>query len=229
MNNSNVLAIIPARGGSKRLPRKNLLPLAGKPMIAWSIEAALNSNAVDEVIVSTEDPEIAEISRMLGADVPFMRPSELASDTADSIDVVLDILSKLPLPKRVVLLQPTSPLRTSKHIDEAILLMDRMHANAIVSVCKENHPLEWINTLPPDGNMDNFLQHALKKRRSQDLPDRYRINGAIYITDALKLCKQKTFFLSQGTYAYIMDSKSSVDVDQKTDFIMAEILKLETK
>ena len=126
INNKRVVAIIPARGGSKRLPRKNVLPLAGKPLIVWSIEAALASVYIDKTIVSTDDAEIAEISRIAGASVPFMRPPELASDTATSADVVMHALDYLDSQNDhyyySVLLQPTSPLRTNTDIDAALEL-----------------------------------------------------------------------------------------------------------
>ena len=220
----DLLAIIPARGGSKRLSRKNVLPLAGKPLIAWTIEAALRCGAVGRVVVSTEDPEIAAVAESCGAEVPFMRSPGLATDTTTTIDVVLDILSKLPQAGRVVLLQPTSPLRTARHIDEAAKLMDVRGAKAVVSVSEAEHPPEWSNPLPEDGSMDRFLRDDLKNKRSQDLPVSYRLNGAIYIADARMLIQERTFLPCRGAYAYRMDRESSIDIDGKVDFILAEIL-----
>jgi len=219
-----MLAIIPARGGSKRLPRKNILPLAGKPLIAWTIEAALESTAVGRVVVSTDDPEIAAVAELFGAEVPFMRPPELATDAATTIDVVLDILSKLPQPGSIVLLQPTCPLRTARHIDEAAKLMGERGANAVVSVSEAEHPPEWANPLPEDGSMDQFLREDLRNKRSQELPVSYRLNGAIYIADARTLVQERTFIMHKGAYAYRMDRESSVDIDDKVDFMLAEIL-----
>ncbi|MBC8555357.1 MAG: acylneuraminate cytidylyltransferase family protein, partial [Candidatus Brocadiales bacterium] len=143
INNKRILAIIPARGGSKRLPRKNILDLAGKPPIAWSIEAALGSKYIDRVIVSTDDEEIAGISRKYGADVPFMRPNKLATDESSSVDVVLHVINTLKEKGReseyIMLLQPTSPLRTMENIDEAVELLQSSSSDAVISVCEAEH------------------------------------------------------------------------------------------
>jgi CMP-N,N'-diacetyllegionaminic acid synthase len=222
--NTGVLAIIPARGGSKRLPRKNLLHLAGKPLIAWTIEAAQRSRAVDRVIVSTEDLEIAAVAKSYGAEVPFMRPSELATDNAKTIDVVLDILLNVQHSGRLVLLQPTSPLRTARHIDEAYKLMDKRRASAVVSVSEAIHPPEWTNSLPEDGGMDMFMSKDMDNKRKQDLPVNYYLNGAIYFMDVLMLMHEKSFLPATGAYAYTMDKLSSVDIDDEVDFMLAEVL-----
>jgi CMP-N,N'-diacetyllegionaminic acid synthase len=224
MSGSGTIAIIPARGGSKRVPGKNLLPLLGKPLIAWTIEAALKSNAVDRVVVSTDDPEIAAAAKSFGAEVPFMRPAELATDSAPTISVILDVLSKIPQSRRIFLLQPTSPLRTANHIDEAAKLMDDRKANAVISVSEAEHPPEWSNSLPEDGSMDRFLGDELKNKRSQDLPRKFRLNGAIYIADARVLVQERTFLLSRRAYAYRMDRESSIDIDSKIDLMIAEVM-----
>lgn len=228
INNKKVIAIIPARGGSKRLPRKNVLPLAGKPLIVWSIEAALASNYIDKIIVSTDDAEIADISRTAGASVPFMRPSELASDTASSADVVMHALDYLESQEDyydyIVLLQPTSPLRTSADIDAALELCIEKNANSIISVCETDHSPLWENTLPPDHSMVGFINENISKLRSQDLPTYYRINGAIYICKTENLLKKRTFFINKNIFAYVMSKLNSVDIDDKIDFIIAETL-----
>lgn len=228
INNKRVIAIIPARGGSKRLPRKNVLPLAGKPLIMWSIEAALASKYIDKIIVSTDDTEIADISRAAGASVPFLRPAELASDTASSADVVIHALDYLESQEEyydyIVLLQPTSPLRTSADINVALELCIEKDANSIISVCETDHSPLWENTLPPDHSMVGFINENITKLRSQDLPTYYRINGAIYICKTEKLLKERTFFINKHIYAYVMSKLDSVDIDDKIDFIIAEIL-----
>ena len=156
-----LLAIIPARGGSKRLPRKNILDLAGKPLIAWTIEAALNSKYIDRIVVSTDDQEIANISIKYGAEVPFLRPKSLATDDASSIDTVINVLGEVEIINQhyeyIVLLQPTSPLRTEIDIDKAIELLEKKSADSVISVCEVDHPSHWINTLPDDGNMQLFF------------------------------------------------------------------------
>lgn len=224
MPDKGIYAIIPARGGSKRLPRKNLLPLAGKPLIAWTIEAALRSKGADRVIVSTEDAEIARVAESYGAEVPFMRPVELATDTTTTMDVIVDLLGKLPACKSMMLLQPTSPLRTATHISQALDLFREKQAKGVIGVCEVDHPVEWTNTLPDDGCMDGFLDQKLKNLRSQDLPTRYRVNGAIYIMDTETFLMEKTFYPARGGFAYRMERESSIDIDGNLDFMLAELL-----
>ena len=228
IDNKRILAIIPARGGSKRLPRKNILNLAGKPLIAWSIESALASKYIDRVIVSSDDDEIAAISEKYGADVPFMRPADLATDESTSIDVVLYTIEALrgidEQYDYVILLQPTSPLRQAKHIDDSISQMINKGSDAIISVCEsEHHPL-WNNTLDSDMSMDNFLEVSIRNKRSQDLEKQYRINGSIYISSIEKLKKENSFFLRKNCSAYIMNQDVSIDIDKKIDLDLASLI-----
>jgi CMP-N-acetylneuraminic acid synthetase len=225
VGSKRLLAVIPARGGSKRLPRKNVLDLAGKPLIAWTIQEALNCKYIDQVIVSTDDKEISDISKEYGADVPFFRPSELATDEAKTVDVVLHLLDELEkVGERydyIILLQPTSPLRTAQNIDESVELLQMKNSDAVISVCESEHPPLWCNVLPDDMNMDNFLDASVKNKRSQDLPKQYRINGAIYISSVKKLKKENSFFLSNNCIAYIMKQNVSIDIDTVDDFDLA--------
>jgi CMP-N-acetylneuraminic acid synthetase len=226
INRKKLLAIIPARGGSKRLPKKNILNLVNKPLIVWTIEAALDSKYIDKVIVSTDDKDIADISEQYGATIPFIRPSKLATDETPSIDVILhaaDFFKKNDY-DYVVLLQPTSPLRTSKHIDESIELLDAKNADAIISVCKMDHSPLWSNTLEKDGNMKGFLQDDILNKRSQDLDIYYRLNGAIYICNINKIKEERSFFLKDNIFAYKMNRKSSIDIDEEIDFKLAKVL-----
>ncbi len=225
MIDGGVVAVIPARGGSKRLPKKNILELAGKPLIAWTIEAALKSKSISDVIVSTEDIEIAKIARQFGAKVPYMRSDALATDYTKSIDIVLDLIGRINFSyKYIALLQPTSPLRTAIHIDESIEVLKKNDADAVVSVCKLDYPVEWSNVLPQNGAMDAFFDKNILNMRSQDFPNRYRLNGAIYIIKKNKVKKDGGFVLEKGTYAYLMDQQCSVDIDTKLDFTLANIL-----
>ena len=225
IDDKKLLAIIPARGASKRLPRKNILDLSGKPLIAWTIEAALGSKYIDRVVVSTDDQEIANIAKKYGADIPFIRPSELATDQTTSVDVVLHLLNQLEKIEDkydyVILLQPTSPLRTAKNIEEAIKLLRTKNSDAVISVCESEHPPLWYNTLPDDMSMDNFLDASIKNKRSQDLPKQYRINGAIYISSIERLRNESSFFLSENCHAYIMEQNVSIDIDTIDDFDFA--------
>ena len=224
----NILGLIPARGGSKGLPRKNIKLLLGKPLIAWTIEQALTSKYLDRIIVSTDDKEIAEISKKYGAEIPFMRPKELAEDNAKGIDVVLHAIDwfrgndKRKQYDLIMLLQPTSPLRSSEDIDKAIELLFLKKAKAIVSVCEVDHHPLWANTLPEDGCMKDFIKQEIMNKNRQELPVFYRLNGAIYLSYCNYIKEQKSFFNNE-TFAYIMPRERSIDIDNEIDFRLAEI------
>ncbi|ENX3946834.1 acylneuraminate cytidylyltransferase family protein [Photobacterium damselae] len=222
INGKRILAFIPARGGSKRLPRKNVLPLAGKPLIGWSIEAAQQSKYIDNIFVSTDDPEIASIAEQFNVKVPELRPYELASDTASTESVMIYTLEKFGQQDDIiVLLQPTSPLRTARHIDEALEFFIEKQAFSVVSVTPCEHPPLWTNTLPEDMSMGEFVRpEAL--HRSQDLSKYYRFNGAIYVFDIPTLIKYQEIRYTDQSYAYEMDNHVSFDIDQKIDFELAE-------
>ncbi|MDY0123318.1 acylneuraminate cytidylyltransferase family protein [Sulfurimonas sp.] len=214
------LAIIPARGGSKRVPRKNVLDLCGKPLIAWSIEAGLKSKYIDKVVVTSDDEEILDISKLYGAK-SIKRPGELASDTATTFDAIKHAIDNVEKYDYIILLQPTSPLRNEKHIDEAIELLESKKADAVIGVCEMDHSPLWSNVLPEDGSMSDFLRDEIKNKRSQDLDKYYRLNGAIYICKTEKFLENKGFFLKKNIFAYVMDRKSSVDIDEEIDFDIA--------
>lgn len=222
-------AIITARGGSKRLPKKNVLELAGKPLIAWTIEAAKKSSKIEDVIVTTDSEEIEKVAIEFGARVPFKRPAELSNDTATSFDVVKHCLDYLnenedKQVEYLVLLQPTSPLRSSEDIEKAIELLESKKASAVVSVCPTEHSPLWSNTLDDSLNLDSFLRDEVKNTRSQDLPAYYRLNGAIYVCRVEEFLKEKSFFLSKNSFAYVMSTEDSVDIDTKLDFVVADFL-----
>jgi CMP-N-acetylneuraminic acid synthetase len=222
-----VLAIIPAREGSKRLPRKNLRPLGGLPLIAWSIRAAREAG-VEEVMVTTDSPEIAEVSRNAGAAVPFLRPPELATDTASTFDAVRHAVDfyREQMGRTfefVLLLQPTSPLRGGEDIEAALRLQGETASDAVISVCETGHSPLWSNTLPPDRSLEGFLGEDAA-RRSQDLPTYYRLNGAIYLCRTERLLREKTFFFLNRIHAHVMPRERSVDIDTELDFAFAECL-----
>lgn len=225
----NILGLIPARGGSKGLPRKNIKPLSGKPLITWTIEQALAGKYLDIVVVSTDDKEIVEISKKNRAEVPFIRPKELAEDNAKGINVVLhtiDWLKKNDRQKQydlLMLLQPTSPLRAKEDIDKAIELLFLKKAKAIVSVCEVDHHPLWTNTLPEDGCMKDFIRKEIMNKNRQELPLFYRLNGAIYLAYCNYIKERKSFF-GKETFAYIMPKERSIDIDDEIDFKLAEIL-----
>ena len=222
------IAIIPARGGSKRLPGKNLLEIAGKPLIAWSIESALKSKVFERVIVSTDSVAIAQTAVDMGAEAPFLRPSALSTDVSATVEVLLHALNILGIPKsnpisHVACLQPTSPLRKAEDIIHAKELLEKNNADAVISVCKNEHSPLWSNILPDDNNMESFLSDQAQKTPSQLLPEYYRLNGAIYFCDIMRLIEEKTLFLNSNIYAYIMNRKNSIDIDDEVDFDLAGI------
>ena len=220
--NKTFLAIIPARGGSKRLPRKNILNLCGKPLISWSIEAGLKSKYIDKVVVSSDDTEILNISNEFKVQV-IKRPNELASDTSTSFDVVQHAIDNLESYEYILLLQPTSPLRNENHIDKAIEILEEKNADAVISVCEMNHNPLWSNTLDDSLSMEGFISNNLLNNRSQDLKKYYRLNGAIYLCKTDKLLKEKSFFLKKNIFAYVMNSNNSIDIDTKEDFELASL------
>ncbi len=220
--NKKILALIPARGASKRIPHKNIKLLLGEPLIARTIEQAKKSRYIDSIVVSTDDKKIAGISRNYGAEVPFIRPRRLALDTAKGIDVVLQAINWLKKNGReydlVVLLQPTSPLRASTDIDNAIELLFSKSAKAVISVCESGHKPLWSDVLPKSGCMRNFMK---KNKQSSNAPQYYTLNGAIYLGYCSYIKKHKGF-LGARTFAYIMPQERSVDIDSEFDFWIAE-------
>lgn len=227
-----VLGIIPARGGSKGLPGKNIKLLAGKPLIAWTIKAALESHMLDRVIVSTDDPKIAKISRKWGAETPFLRPKQLARDRTRSLPVLKHAISFLKhkegyIPDVVVLLQPTSPLRKPKHIRQALSLFHRTKANSLVGVCRAEHSPYWMMRLKGTQSFP-LMADSKKYERRQDCPPVYRVNGAMYVT-GYHVLMTKDKIMDKNARAFVMDAHSSIDIDTPLDFKMAEILMKERK
>ncbi|MFZ5537271.1 MAG: cytidylyltransferase domain-containing protein [Pseudomonadota bacterium] len=219
----NILALIPARGGSKGLPGKNILPLAGKPMIQWSIEAAQGSRFVTRVVVSSDDPAILEVARAAGAETPFVRPAELAQDDTPSMDVVLHALDQLPPVDWVVLLQPTSPLRSAEDIDQAIARCLETGAPACVSVSESPALPWWMFRVDATGRLVPFLDAAQRPQRRQEAPTLYTLNGAVYVARVDWLRKTRSF-LTEETVAHVMPAERSVDIDTALDFRLAECL-----
>lgn len=221
------LAIIPARSGSKGVHDKNIRDLNGKPLMKYSINAAMESECFDEVMVSTDSKRYADIAMACGAKVPFLRSAEHSSEHATSWEVVKEVLSRYQEQgcqfEMVTLLQPTSPLRTADDIVGAYKIFKEKHANCVVSVCEaETSPL-LCNTLPADNRLDGFISPEIRGRIRQDLPQYYRVNGAIYM---LRIGYPNMLFELYGkdSYAYIMSQGKSVDLDTEYDFFLAEQL-----
>lgn len=223
IDSKNVLALIPARGGSKELPGKNILEICGKPLIAWSINAAKESQYIDQVIVNTDSEEIAEIAKSFGAEVPFMRPTELALDDSLIRDSILDVLNKLETkPDILCLLQPTSPLRTSLDIDAALCLIVEKNGDAVVSMTEVVSPDYDTGILSNDLCIEGFL--SVNEHLNRDDAGKYaQINGALYISTVENFEKTQSWFTGKS-HAFLMDKSRSIDIDDETDFICAEAL-----
>jgi N-acylneuraminate cytidylyltransferase len=217
-----VLAIIPARGGSKGVPRKNIREVAGKPLIAWSIDEAKKSRYLDRLVVSTDDPEIAEVAARWGGEVPFLRPAELAKDDTPGIAPVLHAVETVtPSYDIIVLLQPTSPLRSTADIDNAILTMVEGGAKACVSVVEPDKSPFWMYSLDATGRMKPLLEGEYACR--QEIPAVYALNGALYVAERGWLL-ERGGFMGDETVAYVMPKERSVDIDTEMDLFIASQL-----
>lgn len=229
----NILALVPARGGSKRLPGKNIRLLGGKPLIVWSIEVAARAvGSPSDVIVSTDDEKIGETARQAGARVPWLRPSHLATDTATSVDVSLHALdwfeSECGSVDALLLLQPTSPFRKIKTVKQGIEMFRENGRRPVVGVSPaESHPY-WCFRI--DGSsMQPFCIHQGSDLCSQDLPMAYVVNGAFYIISPMVLRSKRTF-IPKGTIPLVMDSpEESIDIDTPWDWLIAESFLLHRK
>lgn len=221
-----ILALIPARGGSKGIPHKNITPLAGEPLIKYSIDAAKQSKYIDYVLVSTDDEEIAQVSKACGAEVPFLRPPELASDTAKTIDAVLHAIETLRKAGEtfdsLVLLQPTSPLRTAEDINKAIEAFYQANRQPVVSVSEvSDHPI-LIRTIEqtPEGERLKPLLEGSSTVRRQDMPPFYRVNGSIYINPVEGISPTTSF--NDNPIPFVMEKDHSIDIDEPIDLLIAE-------
>lgn len=219
-----ILAIIPARGGSKGVPRKNIKMLAGKPLIAWTIEEAKKSKFIDMCIVSTEDEEIKSVAEEWGGNVPFMRPMELAQDDTPGIEPVLHAVKMMPGYDFVVLLQVTSPLRTVEDIDGALAYCLDRDCESCVSVTEAEHSPYWMYQM----DMQKRLQPILKMEKEksyqrQKLPKAFQLNGAVYVAN-VDFVQRAREFIGEETLGYVMPQERSYDIDTMMDFMMIELL-----
>ena len=222
-NKKRILAIIPARGGSKGIKDKNIIDLCGKPLISYTIEAAKKSKYIDDTVVSTDSEKIAAVARECGAEIPFMRPAELASDKAKTIDAILHAVAELRRMDRaydvLVLLQPTEPLRTNEDIDRAIELYFEKGEKSLVSISQvDDHPL-LMRTLNEDRSMKKLLNVSSTCRR-QDMDTFYRVNGCIYINPVADLSDETSF--NDNEIGFVMEQSHSVDIDELKDLKVAE-------
>lgn len=223
--NKKVLCIIPARGGSKGIPRKNIIEIDGKPLVAYSIECAKESRYIDSVVVSTDDEEIASISKAWGAEVPFLRPKELAHDTSKTIEAVLFTVDELQ--KRtcifdiLVLLQPTQPLRTAVQVDEAIRLFMEKQEDVVSLSAVSEHPVLMRKLDETTQNVKPLLSQNSTVRR-QDMEKFFIVNGAIYVNGIQNLSKETSF--NDNPIGYVMNESVTVDIDDELDLMWARFL-----
>ncbi|MCY6370510.1 cytidylyltransferase domain-containing protein [Clostridium ganghwense] len=221
-----ILAIIPARGGSKGIPYKNIMDICDKPLIAYTIEAAEKSKYIDYTMVSTDDSKIKEVSLKYGASVPFLRPQEISNDTAKSIDVVIHGMNFLKEKGEkfdyVVLLQPTSPLRTHNDIDEAIEILMNSEDDSLVSVCEVDENPAIMRKIK-ENRLEPIIKFTGENLRRQELPQVYIFNGALYINKVSMLLEEKVF-VNEKTMPYIMEREKSVDIDNMLDAKLVELI-----
>ena len=219
-----IIAIIPARSGSKGLKDKNIKIIAGKPLLAYTIIAAKEAGLFDEVMVSTDSEIYADIARKWGASVPFLRSEKNSSDKASSWDMIKEVLENYNKIGQkydaFCLLQPTSPLRTSEDIKNAFTIFQNV-LTAVISVCEVEHSPLWCNHLPKNKSLAGFIQKENNKQR-QAYSKFYRINGAIYFVNTKEFYKDD-FLYREGSFAYIMPQSRSIDIDTDIDFKLAEL------
>lgn len=222
------IAIIPARSGSKGLKDKNIKELNGKPLMGYTIEAAIQSGIFSTIHVSTDSKEYADIATTFGADEPFLRDVTNSGDASSSWDVVREVINKYCEQGKTfdncVLLQPTSPLRNADDIRKAYELYVSKEASSLTSVTELDHPVQWSFALDDTLFMREFAVSPYKDCRRQELQKHYRENGAIYIVSVKDIMNKQFDFYSSGCVAYIMESKKSIDIDTELDFVVAEVL-----
>ena len=223
-----MIAIIPARGGSKGIRGKNIKLLCGKPLIVYTIEAAMSAKFIDRIILSTDDSEIAIIANQYDVEIPFMRPEHLARDDSQAIDNYIYTIDRLnsenvrPYDDFIVL-QPTSPFRTARDIDSAIKLFRRKNADSVISVCEAAHPPMWAKKISSSGVLKNYFNLSVGNKNRQELEKAYIPNGAIFV---FKLALLKNFYsyYSDNTFAYVMPQEKSIDIDTPLDFEFVEFM-----
>ena len=230
LHTAKILALIPARGGSKGVPGKNIADLGGKPLLAWTAEAALAAESIDRIVVSTDSPEIAECAKRCCIPVPWLRPAEFATDDSPVILTVLHLLQKLEeednyIPDFVMLLQTTAPFRTAEDIDNAASLLASEQADTVLSVCEAREHPYTAKKINKYGELENFLDlpHEVTQANRQTYPPAYTLNGAVYISKRDILLERKSFY-GDKVVPYIMPPERSLDIDTPFDLEIARIL-----
>lgn len=216
MKNKQLLAVIIARGGSKGIPKKNIFHINGRPLISWTIRAALQSKCISKLVVSSDDISILKVSQELGCKDVIKRPKILSGDDVPSSAVVLHALTLFPQYEYVLLLQPTSPLRTAEDIDQAFFSLLKSDSKSCVSVCPSSESPYWTYSISNDGVLVNIIEPPENGHRRQNLPATFVLNGAIYIAKTDFLISNKSFF-GPDTQAFIMPKNKSIDIDSIED------------
>lgn len=223
MSKHKVIAIIPARKGSKGLPKKNIKPLGNKPLIAWTIESALKTDFICKTVVTTDCEEISKIAKKYGAEVPFIRPENLSSDTATTSDVIKHAISAIDEDFDIlVLLQPTSPFRTEVDINNAFEIYNNSYPSSVVSVVKADKSPYWYFSRGTDSKIKPLLSINEQYSRRQELPETFLLNGAIYIVNVNKFLSSGKFIFDDSL-SYLMCKESSIDIDDIMDFKLAQL------
>ena len=222
-----ILAVVPARGGSKGVPGKNVRPFLGQPLISRTIQVARASRELDRLLVSTDDDAIAAASREAGAEVPFRRPAEFAGDASTTLEVLRHAALWVEQDSQrrldaIVTLQPTSPFRRTEHIDAAIRLWRESGAPSVISVCRAEHSPYWMGNLEGD-LFRPLLGEPHRHPQRQVLPDVFRLNGAVYVTSRKTLLEEGRI-LGDGTRALVMTEDESLDIDTELDFTIGELI-----
>lgn len=225
-----IIAIIPARSGSKGLPDKNIAIVCGRPLMDFTIKPAMESDCFDTVMVSTDSEKYAEIAKNCGADIPFLRSKEASGDRAGSWDAVREVLSSYAdlgmYYDYVALLQPTSPLRSADDIRGAVGMLSNQNIHNVVTVTETEHPVQWCFPLSDDMNMEKYGNSPYSLMRRQELKKHYQENGAIYLTDANKIMNKKYNLYLDNCYAYVMPRERSIDIDTRVDLnVLMAVLK----
>lgn len=224
----DLLAVIPARGGSKRVPQKNIKLLGNKPLVAWTIDAAKNTSSIDEILVSTDSQEILEICKLHGYSNNYIRPENLATDTTNQFLVIKHAIEYFFNHgiefTNVVLLQPTSPFRTGQLIDQAYQEFKKKKYDALISVSLSDTPKQWTNFLPADNSLSNFIEEDYVGMQSQELGKTYKFDGALYFYNVKRLLEEKKLIFKNNIHAYILDGHESLDIDNQIDLDFANFL-----
>lgn len=226
---SSILALIPARGGSKRIPGKNVRTLCGLPLIAYTLQTAKAAGCFSRILVSTDDPHVAAIAREYGGDVPWLRSVENSSDTSTAMDAIEEVLGRMeadgdPLPDTVMLLQPTSPFRRVESIHRAIELFEQAGGESVVSVSPAaSHPL-WCKRISSEGELVPFVPDTDTNLRSQDLPPAYALNGLIYLASFATVRERRSLYSEHPRALVIESPEEAVDIDTPFDWLVAEAI-----